>query len=392
MSTTSLDLRLQAPNRDAKPQIHSLTGLRFFAALHVVVFHLWLNLKADYSALPAWAVNIASNGYLGVPLFFLLSGFVMAITYLDPTGHAGGRIDAKRYWIARLARIYPVYLLSLAVSVPYLCTYALPYYPEGLAGLKAAAVMGLHGTLLQSWYPPIMQDVNPPSWSLSVEAFFYAVFPFLVTSLGLMKLDRKSLYQVAALSWGCSLALSILTVLLVQTHPGLAIVGAYRCVFPLFRLPDFMLGIVVGRLFLLRRQEGGHPAGPGALTWVSAIGILVALALITDKADHNLVSSLMLVPFAALVFGLSHQSGHLSRWLSRPGMVLLGEASYAVYILHVPVMFAVFQAFNACKGLPVISHPLCLHAVYFALTIGLSVLVFRRLEAPMRERIKRALA
>lgn len=392
MSTHPLEVRLPARPLAPRRQIHALTGLRFFAALHVVVYHLWLHFRGDFAAFPAWTANLATCGYLGVPLFFLLSGFVMAITYLDRPPGEEASIDARRYWIARLARIYPVYLLSLVLALPFFLKYTLPSFPADLAGPKALAGLILHGVLMQSWNPPLILELNPPAWSLSVEAFFYAVFPWLVTSQHLTRLDRGGLFRAGALFWGASVALSGVVVMILAANPHLDAqqIDGFRCVFPLLRLPDFLLGLVVGRLYLLRREDGGHTKAPGTLG--VAIALIGTMALLGEQVNHGLVSSLMLLPFAALLLGLAQPGCLLGRWLSRPGMVLLGEASYALYILHMPLLYAMQYGLGKFPGLPILTNPLVYHPAFLALVIGLSVLVFRRLEAPMREQIKRALA
>lgn len=385
-------IAVAGPRAAATPKqpIRSLTGLRFLAALHVVVYHLWINLRADFRGLPAWALNLCTSGYLGVPLFFLLSGFVMAITYLDAPPGQGMAIDARRYWVARIARIYPVYLLSLILSAPYFLAYKMATY-HGLAGaLKAGANVVLHGLLLQSWYPKLMLDINPPAWSLSVEAFFYAAFP-LLGALGLTRLDRSGLRRAAVGLWLLSLGLSLAAFYLARTLPGAdpGQIGGFRCVFPLLRLPDFLLGIAMGRLFLLgKRQQGGSH---GMWTLAAAAAILVGMALTPEASDHNLASSLMLAPFALLVHGLAQGGAWLGRILSRPLPVLLGEASYSLYILHWPLLFVLLQVLSRLEELPLICCPLFYQPAFIVLAIAASLASYRYLEAPGRERIKRAL-
>lgn len=394
MSLHQAELRLSASPREPKPQISSLTGLRFFAALHVLVYHLALHFKADFAALPVWASNIVGSGHLGVPLFFLLSGFVMAVTYLDAAPGVKVVIDARRYWVARLARIYPVYLLSLLLSLPLFLAYKVPGVTGLLSTAKAVANGLMHGMLLQSWYPKIILDWNPPAWSLSVEAFFYGSFPFVVASFGLMTLDRKGLFRSAVALWMLSIALTLGALMVQYANPGMdpKSIGGFRCVLPLLRLPDFLIGIMVGRLFLLRKTTGEGSGLPSLISAGAALAILVAMGLTPETIDHNLISSLMLLPFAILLYGISHQVGLISHLLSKPGMVLLGEASYALYILHWPVLFGVKQGLFLFQGHPIVSSPLFYLPLSGVLTIGLSVLVFRYLEAPLRQRVKRALS
>ena len=84
-----------------RPRLPALTSLRFFAALHVVIFHLY---SIHVTEGPAWYRNLSSLGYVGVSLFFVLSGFILVYTY------AGRAWTAVTFWQARIARIYPAYL------------------------------------------------------------------------------------------------------------------------------------------------------------------------------------------------------------------------------------------------------------------------------------------
>src|SRR5580698_8802877 len=91
------------------PAIRSLTGARFVAALLVVCFHF-------VPLAPGWVNSILRNGYLGVPFFFVLSGFILTYNYAsDPQQ----RIVARSFWMARFARIYPIYLVALVLSLPF---------------------------------------------------------------------------------------------------------------------------------------------------------------------------------------------------------------------------------------------------------------------------------
>lgn len=392
MSLSTLELRLPANPPEAKPQIHALTGLRFLAALHVVLMHLWIHFPAGFSALPAWAVNFVGNGYLGVPLFFLLSGFVMALSYLKAPPGREVSLDARRFWVARLARIYPVYLLSLLVALPLFLGNKLAGPLDAWGSVKALINGLLHGTLLQAWHPRIILDWNPPAWSLSVEAFFYASFPLAVMALGLARWRRPALLRAAALLWLLSCAVTLGVLLIQHLNPGLDAkeLGGFRCVFPLLRLPDFLLGVVVGRLFMLRQHATAHPGRSALLSVGSALVILVAMGLVPESTDHNLVASLMLLPFAVFLYGLAHPAGPFSALLSTPAMVALGEASYSLYILHWPALYWAQQGLSRLEGHPLLSNPLCTLPLFIALITGVSLLVFRTLEAPLRDRIKRA--
>src|SRR5688572_17859609 len=198
------------PNRTA---IASLTGIRFFAAIHVVFFHY-------APGLPHYLGNVVQNGYLAVGLFFVLSGFVLTYNYGDR------KIEPRRFWLARFARIYPAYLLGFLLIAPAVIV-RLQGDPVKLAASGVAAA-----ALLQGWIPGLALVWNGPGWSLSVEAFFYLLFPLMLPVLA--RLSTRGLWLAGGAC--CLLA---------------ALAGERFMYVPLFRLPEFGLGIAMGLLFLL---------------------------------------------------------------------------------------------------------------------------------------------
>src|SRR5262245_35048532 len=130
-------------------QIRTLTGLRFLAALHVVVFHFG---QKRFHGLVG---GLVSSGYTAVSLFFVLSGFVLAYTYGQR--HAGRGLDRRTFWVARFARIYPLYVLALVIALPF-------YLRDGRPGgwLEPLLVV----CLAQAWLPGAAVAWNGPAWSL----------------------------------------------------------------------------------------------------------------------------------------------------------------------------------------------------------------------------------
>src|SRR5215475_6481505 len=242
-----------------RPRLNALTTLRFFAALHVVLFHM--RVVGILSGGPWWYQNFASIGYVGVNFFFVLSGFILVYTY------EGKLFEAKKFWWARFARIYPAYVLSLIVAAPFfffaIRQLDLPFYAWSKQHLLTACLLTL--TLLQSWVPQAALTWNSVCWSLSVEAFFYLVFPFLL--LGTEKCSRTKLALGLIGFWLLSLTLSFSYV---QFHPdGLDKINSGETTLfwknilsfnPLVRLPEFAVGVFAGRLFL---------SGAGKKSWAT---------------------------------------------------------------------------------------------------------------------------
>ncbi len=323
----------------SRPTLRPLTGLRFVAALGVLLFHYW---APCLTGAPAVVWNINRAGHVGVSLFFVLSGFILAYTYLNEDGRL--TTNRGKFWMARFARVYPLYVFSLLLDWPHFYLKwvgpTLHEKPLATAGLEIGAVSASCLGLLQSWTAGIAYLWNAPAWSVSVEAFFYAVFPF-VTATVLVR-DRRSMYRLVAGLWVAALLPAVVAVVgearftdresqIVWDHSF----GAS----PLLRLPEFLIGVVAGQQFV--RAMAGPQVAPGGWVrygvWLSGGVILVVLAcspLIPQRLLHN---GLLAPAFAVLVYSLARQPGPVGAVLGSRVLVLLGEASFAVYILQVPL-------------------------------------------------------
>src|ERR1700682_2253526 len=206
----------------------ALTGVRFLAAFYVVLGHSlpWL----DQHVRLLWPLRIfLSNGYLAVALFFLLSGFILAYTYENQIVGIKNRLH---FFEARFARIYPVYLLSLILAYRF---------ERGLPVGTRIAVL----SMVQAWEPltpAITGAWNYPAWTLSVEAFFYLCFPFVLPWM-----SRQSNGVLRSMG----VVLLAISVFAHTPVKGLGVVPADGLIpLPIWRLPEFLLGVILGLLFL----------------------------------------------------------------------------------------------------------------------------------------------
>jgi peptidoglycan/LPS O-acetylase OafA/YrhL len=361
---------------DKRPRLPALTSLRFFAAFHVVMFHLHALHIFEGRGLYQ---KIASVGYVGVSLFFVLSGFILVYTY------AGREWTKAEFWRARFARVYPAYLFSLILTGPsffYVCIKLkgldIPYF----AWFKTHVVWSvtLVPLLLQAWWPMAALAWNGPAWSLSVEAFFYAVFPFLVARL--MRVRPQSLPPILAASWLVSLALSAGYWLLrpdgVAHTDDIALnlfwLNALKFN-PLARLPEFVMGMCLGFLFL-RGAVDRKWASPLLLAGVAAF---LAIVTVSPWIPYPILHDSALAPaFAAIIYGLALRPAWIGPLEVRP-LVLLGDASYTLYLLHSFVLSSYFSPFGTLRHLT----PLGI-AIGVCLPIVIALLVYRFIEQPAR--------
>ncbi len=261
--------------------------------------------------------------------------------------------DIRRFWQARFARIYPAYVVSLLASAPFFFfavrTLNLPFFAWSKQHLVTACVLTVG--LLQSWVPNAALTWNSVCWSLSVEAFFYAVFPLLILCSADTKPSKLLLWIV-----GSSLASLSFSLLYVLLHPdGIAKINSGETTLlwknvlsfnPLVRLPEFLVGVFAGRLFLARNGNR-KLATPLVMTGLAIVGTITVLV---GKIPSPFISAGFLsMAFAAIIYGLALRP-LWSRLLEARWLVLLGDASYSLYLLH---SIVITRAFDRLSYLPV---------------------------------------
>jgi peptidoglycan/LPS O-acetylase OafA/YrhL len=386
-----------------KKQLPSLTGARLFLALWVVLYHQIPHEDIDLTV--TWLGNMPlpfhlflRTGYAAVTVFFVLSGFILAYNY--DLGMPWNRKKNIRFWGARFARIYPAYLTGLLLMAPFLF-YRFAVLQRPMSAEYEAMAAFLNATLLQAWHPYTALTWNYPGWSLSDEAFFYAAFPFI--GIWLWRLQKPwALIGMAAFLWLLSMTPAWLAI--AWPIEGFGDVSAsvhhisddaslaanlvrYN---PLLRLPEFAAGILIARLYLTLRSQSHPLNGKGYRLYIP--GLLV-IALVLGQADqipyplaHN---GLLLPPYACLILGLALDGGWLARLLSWRPIVFLGNASYSMYILHVPIQ--VWLLIFLRRGFSMEPHGLAWVMAYAAVIIAVSSLFFIYLEEPAHRWLRNAL-
>ena len=353
-------------------RLDALTGLRFLAAFHVLLYHYAPGLGAQRAP---WLLHIVEAGYAAVGLFYVLSGFILVAVYGGEELSGEGR---RRFWIARFARVYPAYLLAALLWLPVVL----------IEGPAPDATLGALVTILgvQAWFPSLATVWNFPAWSVSVEAFFYAVFP-----LALMRLrgfSRVGVWVLLAATWAAAVAPPLIQIALSQGDgPGVVSPGSFAVnlvkYHPLVRLPEFLFGMGIGRLY----ATGWRPARWPALHLAAAALLVLTLAC-SDRIPYLLIHNGLLLPvYGALVIGLASSRSPLERLLAWGPMVLLGDASYSLYILQEPVpILARWLAVRAGVTDPWLN--LSKTSAVLLLMVGVSVLSLFLLERPARTLIR----
>lgn len=346
--------------------LRALTGARFFAAAFVVCYHY---AKPFYAGMPQPLTNIAETGYTAVGFFFILSGFVMTYSYMTPDGRMRGSVSS--FWAARIARIYPAYLAAFIIAAPFNISNSTHLNGGALASAKLLLGGSAVLSLLQAWTPWTAWYWNYPAWSLSVEAFFYLSFPFLVPLAA--RLSRKQCLTLLPVVWLSALAVPAV---FCAGHASLAtpVFGGAQLaleVNPLLRLPEFLMGILLGRVFV-----SGKVLRP---QWLVLPGIAAVFALLSFSSSipRPLIANGLAAPLSAVVIlGLAHGKGWLAQFLSLGPLVLLGEASYGIYIFQSPV--ASLVGIDRATADPLRT------VVFITGLLALSVTFFKYFEQPVR--------
>lgn len=333
--------------------ISPLTSIRFFAAIFVVMYHSGSGFIGSLPGAPAFLKTLLLNGYSGVTFFFVLSGFILHYTYRGRLTESGW---LKHFAVARFARIYPVFLVTTLVMFPFTgANHDWRDLPQFFL---------VHWWITAPW--PLFGLWNGPSWTISVEAFFYVCFPSL--SRAAAKLSVRTIW----------VALAALIVIDFATGSS-AFFSLHPTYFnwlrfvptPIVRLPEFIIGVLIGELHFRRV---GRPA------LVPVWAPLVALVVILVVSHSPWVGSAVTLLAALLISAIAADTESLvTRFLQHRVLVRLGAASYSLYLLHQPVHFYLVWLLGSSK---------LLVPLQYLAVIASSLLVFRFFEEPMREWIR----
>ena len=312
-------------------------------------------LDATARSMPYAIYALIRGGYLAVTTFFVLSGFVLARSY---AATEWSRRNLLRYGAGRIARVYPVYALSLLVVLPFILADRSP---------DKGSLVAAHSFLLQGWLGHIPVNWNTPAWSLSCEMFFYLSFPIMAVPVG-------------RASWRSTIAVAAAACCLTRVLWAAGVPDAIK---PLIHVSDFLMGIAAARAYFLLSQR--PRSIPGA--WLYVPGILAGAALIAYPQvlpPHVDLNTALRPINAVLLIGLALGGGAAARALSSRAVVYLGKSSYAMYILHVPMLWWYARWTRTMSAAP-----------YLLAVVGLSAVVYRFIEEPanryLRARVQSAL-
>ncbi len=336
-------------------RIEQLNFTRFVAAMAIVIYHYGKGvIPFQFGAIESFF----QQANVGVSYFFVLSGFVMILA-----NSTKNKVNFASVLKRRWARIYPLYMLALVLLLTY---YRVTGHTIDYKGLL------LNLCLLQSWVPGFALSFNLPAWSLSVEMFFYVLFPLLFNQFYKRYSFYQNLIPISILFIGSQIALHALRYsTFYQGFPS----QSHDLIYfhPLMHLNEFLLGNLAGLFYLKGLKVRNYDAALLLLLSLIPILLLTPMSILY----HNGMLAFLFIPIILL---LSANKGWLSKLLKQKTLIYLGEISYAIYILQYPIYSWVNGIFNHWD----IHNSTLIFYTSVSVLLAASALSYRFVEQPLK--------
>lgn len=342
----------------------ALTGLRAVAAYGVFLHHY------NPASPGTFSYRLFHQGYSGVSVFFVLSGFLIYHRYADAYCRRTNW-SWWRYAQQRLARIFPLYIILLLLTV---ITNAMAGRPMSLL------LIGLNLTLLKGFFENDIFSGIPQSWSLTVEICFYLVTPFLFVRLprwGVAGLST-GLVGLGLVGWAIAGPLSAFTQGFLGNVPFVLFYTFFGRAF------EFLVGMWLARRWhqnQLPRSRWATAAGlviiAGCVSWQAYVPLLTVSPAHLIGSEIVCYNYLLPLGVGTFLLGLIHQPSPVQRLLSQLVMQALGRSSYAFYLIHTGVIAHGLQKMGVTQGTPL-----------FGWLILLAYLLYRFVEKPLHRRLR----
>jgi peptidoglycan/LPS O-acetylase OafA/YrhL len=366
-------------------EFRSLTGLRIVAAVWVVLFHFHFSPLQRVADVAAFFGPLITQGALGVDLFFVLSGFVIAHTYLDKLGPRLRPGATARFVWARASRMWPVYVLVFNLFGLWLVA-RLVFSSGTFISYQSVQPVVSFGQWLQQllmvqmWNNPFLDGASwvGPTWSLSAEWLAYVLFP--VTALVFFRM-RNLPVVVLALS---SLAL--------MTPIAWAYLSTGSPYYPWSWVVRVLCGFGAGVLayLVVRRLRDGEPVRRRVSVLAAAVPLAIAVGLVAGEVAGPGRGGAVIVLFPVLVAALALADRGPVMVLAQPWAVHGGRISFSLYLVHIPIFevwWTFLSHFDVARSHPVLAY---VSAVVVLLsTLAVAAVAYRFVEEPARRRMRR---
>jgi peptidoglycan/LPS O-acetylase OafA/YrhL len=345
-----------------KSELRALTGIRGIAAWWIVLFHFNIYISSFGGVA---AQSVIGQGYLAVDLFFELSGFIIALNYLDRFRvlTAG---ECIKFLGVRLARIYPLHIFMLGIFL--LNPLAIALFSSGTGSRNYGfPYFILSIFLVQNWGFASSLGWNIPAWSISTEWAAYLAFPLIVWMS--VRLLRSRVQAFLAMALLLILLAAFFAFTTGSLGAGIPRTGLFRCLF------EFCLGIC---LYIFWDRSRALSTRAAYFSFALAVVLFAAYAL-------SAIPDYVIVPlaFLCLVYALADERSFVARLMSSRLMVFMGLVSYSTYLVHFFVKDWV-KFILGRDGVP----SFVLFVAYIGATAAASVLLYRYIEVPGRQLVR----
>lgn len=343
-------------NLTYRPEID---GLRAIAILSVMTFHLN----------PSWL----TGGFLGVDVFFVLSGFL--ITKIITTEIEQGTFSFASFYNRRIKRIYPVFILVLALASIFSALFFIRYYAENLRKTIEIAVLFFSNYYLshKQGYFDLSVNQNPivHIWSLAVEEQYYILLPILFV-FAYKKFQTRKVFFI--------LVIGLFLLFLASTFIPTSVYTKNRLYTPYylshFRFPELLIGSFLALLPESKLSELKNKI----ISFSSLVGLILCFFFYHKDLPY-IPGITMLLPciLTALIIYTTNTNNLVKSTLSQSSMVFIGKISYSLYLFHWPLIAATYYITNEKQ----ISNLAIF--ILVILTFTLSILSYYFLENPIRK-------
>lgn len=303
--------------------IREIDGLRFLAIFPVVIQHLSERLERNtpvpfsYETEYEWLSFLTNRGFIGVYIFFVISGFILAMPFAASALGNKPTISLKSYFWRRITRLEPPYVILMTTVAIFLVVFGYYSFSEILPHW-GASLLYMHSIIYGSW-----SYLNPPVWTLEIEVQFYILAPFL--AMFFFKIRDHLLRRFILVAF-------IGTIMIVQQVTGvlhgdlnLTILG---------HLQYFILGFLLADIFLVNWKSG--ISKKPIFNWVGIGGFV--LVIFSWSWDFYFLNRVMFCAALLLVTYSAFRSTWLNRFLTLPWITAIGGMCYTIYLVHLPII------------------------------------------------------
>ncbi|MEQ5052884.1 acyltransferase [Klebsiella michiganensis] len=355
----------------AKQEIKSLTGLRGIAAVTVMFYHF--NLA---HALTSHSATIMGHGYLMVDLFFVLSGFVISMTYGEWFANSIDRKAFLKYVFRRIARIYPLYFFMICTASILVATGWMDRWPGPAVIVSALINFSMLQTLLG------VPTLNTPGWSVSAEWVASILFPFI--SFLFQRYGWKLILLFFVVSILVYPFIAIAPALIHEPkRSGIMDIWHYETIYPVIRaVAGFIVGMVlfnISKLDIVMK-----------IIMAPGLSLCMLLFIIFSMTFKN-ADFIIIALFPIFVLSLVNEKSLVGRLMSSKLIYRLGVLSYSIYLIHNQLNYfmLIIKSHILSEGINEQGATILSCILFALITILLSEITFRYVEKPARDYLRK---